>query len=588
VKKKKKRRMEDAMPYAEMVKKFYDQNLDGRVWPTGTFPCRDFPQIDMKPNFGIAISGGGLRAASCGLGWLRALNKYGLLTRARYISVNSGGSWVTEPMLWHVVLEINQKFAPGMSAAEVDAVLIGTIEEAANKMPSALSENFGYNVFSRTLTNMVPGMHTNVWSNAVDKIFDSVNPTDQPPQRNYLSLGSGREEASRLPFLIVNGTVAAVDRQGLHIAPFEFTPSYCGMPVDPRKRVGSPECFQNNGGFIHRTVFAVDYRNNDTATLDRGAWTVSVLRDKGQQPPMFKLSEIASISSSAVVEGYYESSSFGDRSAISQWIAGYIVNRNFSVEEQYWALNNEGDKVAGGMVKFADGGLTDNSGILALLRRGVTDIIACCAILFDVAETNEQIILDSVYDYMGLFGRVTNKSKFGDKHSADYNAARRVFDGQYWDELMDAMRGKRTRGEALVYTFPRLEVIANDRCGVAGIVDGNPYLVNITFVFNGRSTNYDGVAWDTLKPTYTSWADSHLNPLNLFSPHGLGPDFPIIPTEILHYSEELVKQLAGLAKWSLDEGSGTFLRELTNRFDTEAAARESKLIQALRNALPVA
>jgi hypothetical protein len=124
-------------------------------------------------------------------------------------------------------------------------------------------------------------------------------------------------------------------------------------------------------------------------------------------------------------------------------------------------------------------------------------------------------------------------------NSDSYNRARQVFHPEHWDELMKVMREKRARGEALVHTFENLEVLPNERCGVVG-----NYRVNITFLFNGRSTNYTGVDWKSLEPSAWSWMGKYLNPMSLFSPHHLGPDFPIIPTEILYYSEELVNELA--------------------------------------------
>jgi hypothetical protein len=541
------------VPYSELVRKFYDQDLSNRLWRAGTFPCQEFPQIKMKPNFGIAISGGGLRAAAVGLGWIRALNKYGLLTKARYISVNSGGSWVTEPLLWNAVLE--GRPTPGMTVTEIDELFKTAVDNCGNqKMPKSLSENFGGNVLSRTLTNWVPGMHTNVWSDAVDKIFVSVNGRHEA---DYLNVHGQTPESSRLPFLIVNGSVVMSDRkEGVHIAPFEFTPTYCGMPIDPKKL---NDCFKNHGGFIHRTVFAVDYNrfnNTKTVTSHDGAYSVSTV-DRGAGQPPFKLSQISSISSSAVVQGYYERAV----DKLPPGVGERFLNENFPVEEQYWSVNEAGDEVEGSKVKFADGGATDNSGILALLRRGVTDVVAGCAILVDIAETDEQIILDSLFDYMGLFGRVTDNIK-PISNSDSYNRARQVFHPEHWDELMKVMREKRARGEALVHTFENLEVLPNERCGVVG-----NYRVNITFVFNGRSTNYTGVDWKSLEPSAWSWMGKYLNPMSLFSPHHLGPDFPIIPTEILYYSEELVNELANLAEWSLDEGSGSFLSSLATRLD---------------------
>ena len=40
------------------------------------------------------VSGGGYRATTLALGWLRALHELGALDKARYISSNSGGSWI--------------------------------------------------------------------------------------------------------------------------------------------------------------------------------------------------------------------------------------------------------------------------------------------------------------------------------------------------------------------------------------------------------------------------------------------------------------------------------------------------------------
>jgi len=52
------------------------------------------PALSAKPSLGVAVSGGGYRATTTGLGLLRALNSRGLLKRARYLSANSGGSWL--------------------------------------------------------------------------------------------------------------------------------------------------------------------------------------------------------------------------------------------------------------------------------------------------------------------------------------------------------------------------------------------------------------------------------------------------------------------------------------------------------------
>ncbi|KAF8071044.1 hypothetical protein HT031_001126 [Scenedesmus sp. PABB004] len=52
------------------------------------------PGLLATPNLGIALSGGGMRAASLGLGWLRGLAALNATRAARYLASNSGGSWL--------------------------------------------------------------------------------------------------------------------------------------------------------------------------------------------------------------------------------------------------------------------------------------------------------------------------------------------------------------------------------------------------------------------------------------------------------------------------------------------------------------
>ncbi|WIA31502.1 hypothetical protein OEZ86_002395 [Tetradesmus obliquus] len=52
------------------------------------------PSLLDKPKLGIAVSGGGFRAATLGLGWLRALHMLNVTSKARYLTSNSGGSWL--------------------------------------------------------------------------------------------------------------------------------------------------------------------------------------------------------------------------------------------------------------------------------------------------------------------------------------------------------------------------------------------------------------------------------------------------------------------------------------------------------------
>jgi hypothetical protein len=538
---------------------------DGQVWSPGTYPCKSFPQLTSKPDLGIAISGGGLRAASLGLGWLRALNRHGLVTNARYLSVNSGGSWVAEPLLWWAVL--NGKSNASMTPEEVDTAYRQALDDAsASHIPHALTQNFIGAVLSNVVHNTFSwGTKKNVWSDAVENFFKAaLGPAYHALNMNYLDVGDESPESSRLPFLIVNGSMIAVEghdgrRGSVHAAPFEFTPTYCGIPIDPN--VLHPGAFQNSGGFVHRSVFDIDYSNKDKAVTKTDADTTKVKHynvieiDRTQTPNPFKLAEISSVSSSAVVEGYYEH-------FIYSWKGqGHkVLDYNFPVERQYWAYNEKaghGDNLVGGNVKFADGASTDNTGILALLRRGVKNVVCFNAMENDIARgrhesehAHKQRLLNWNYDYMALFGAVTSAPSWIPEWET-YNNQRKVFDPAKWDELFAAMSEKRTNGDPLVHTLYDLPVAANPLCGVEA------YEVNITFVWNGITSKYPDVDWHRLHQISLTHAFDHVNNVvgGLAGAYPVTYDFPIVSTSVLHYSPELVAQLASIADWSVEAGN---------------------------------
>ena len=85
-------------PQPLTVKTFTGANESWFTYPELINPSTSnysIPALLAKPNVGIAISGGGFRAATLGLGWLRALHSLNITSTARYLASNSGGSWLT-------------------------------------------------------------------------------------------------------------------------------------------------------------------------------------------------------------------------------------------------------------------------------------------------------------------------------------------------------------------------------------------------------------------------------------------------------------------------------------------------------------
>jgi hypothetical protein len=112
------------------------------------------PGLDERASFGIAFSGGATRSAPATLGQLRALHQLGWLQRARYISSNSGGSWVTVPYTWLPSSISDERFlgtyiAPGdlgennLRPSVVDELSLSTAEAWSDIVASIFLEPFG-------------------------------------------------------------------------------------------------------------------------------------------------------------------------------------------------------------------------------------------------------------------------------------------------------------------------------------------------------------------------------------------------------------------------------------------------------------
>ena len=99
-------------------------HVSARAWqgfePTGalSFPELALPEVHEKANAGIAFSGGGVRAYSVTLGYLRGLLDIGVLQRVRYVSAVSGGAWASSVFSYH-------NPSAGEHVAQNDSALLG-------------------------------------------------------------------------------------------------------------------------------------------------------------------------------------------------------------------------------------------------------------------------------------------------------------------------------------------------------------------------------------------------------------------------------------------------------------------------------
>ncbi|GIL74760.1 hypothetical protein Vretimale_2393 [Volvox reticuliferus] len=119
------------VPHPTTTVKAWVRSADGSlIFPERDDPKFEVPELNDKAQLAVCISGGGFRATTLALGWLRALHHMGLLDKVRYLSTISGSSWVGSALCF-------QKDA----AAVKD--FLGTYLPPDQCTPKALNDNVG-------------------------------------------------------------------------------------------------------------------------------------------------------------------------------------------------------------------------------------------------------------------------------------------------------------------------------------------------------------------------------------------------------------------------------------------------------------
>ena len=426
------------------------------------YPESAEPDVSKKADIGIALSGGGLRAACLSLGFLRAFHPLGLLRRAKYISSISGGSWTHGPMTYSTgpletflgtVLSPSDCSKDNLEAS-VTAGGHAEVLAKCNFIPSVV-EDFVKNEATKLLR---PGQ-IDWWSHAVGSVFFEPHgiavtrptlPTVPGPQQGLseseaAASGVAREHVypcrplADFPYPIVNGTVlVGGTRMGV---PIEFTPLYYGIP---------PKVTTTGGVALGGALVG------PPAACYAGPQSVAA----GASGPVGLPSTPSAVIS--VVEQAGISSAF-----LAQQYGDSLSDKTFELAsfplKPYWSPTAGTSST----VKLADGRGTDNTGVLALLRRRCSFIVVCLANNMSVTSDMTDANTSALGTLAGLFGRQQSSTPVDTVCNDDYNTQRRVFPPEKWDELLAGLRALHAAGKAPVYRL-EVDVLRNDLICVPG------------------------------------------------------------------------------------------------------------------------
>ncbi len=528
------------------------------------------PGLLAKENFGIALSGGGMRAMTLAHGWLRGLYELGYLSKARYVCSNSGGSWLNAPLAYQNKTDIASFFGPYLPPERCTLVNLERIDEknhfhfVKNRFLTATLKEF--------LASPLPATQDDdrdFWSRSVGECFFSAYNLDHD---NELPRIEGSKTQSPIPEKIANnkyvrqvkydpsrGTPFPIIVGGATIggenmfATIEFTPLYHGIPTlapaytptgDMIGKVGG--CFIEPIGFSMKPskkawkewcASAKQAMENPNAT-DVPSYDPKERALKVDIPPpdrIVSVSENAGISSSAVAQN------------LSKKRMQLPSPDALDLPDSPYYSPVGGTKTT---LRYCDGGSVDNCAFLPLLRRKVRRIVAFLANNIPVTEDAYKNGVISLSGYAGFFGQAVVQDGL-ETNQHQYNSARQVFHKEKWFELLEGLRNNVRRGGPASHMMD-LEVLENKICGVQG-----GFTVRVLFFLSHESTNWNNSIPSDLKKRIEKDRKENTSCLDrlLFS---MGKDadlskFPYVPIDNLEYTALLMNCMSQLATWGVME-----------------------------------
>ena len=491
-----------------------------------------------RPDFGIAFSGGGTRAATATIGQLRALVQNGWFDRARYITGVSGGSWAVVPFtfsalpVWDLLgpmeppeslsvpvanLPPTGQLPRAIAGSRLGAAGAFEAAEFASRRFAGDREVFGFEVrklidrvFGRrgasdqTFADMlarafvepvVPGARTQLFAWDAPHVERLVDLNPRLRSSDFLTAAAHR------PFLVVGGSLIyaheAFDYPRL--VPIELTPMYTGVRQQFGGRIGG----------IYVSPLGYDGEAGDVIA-EPAADTAGVLRIFGRGASRnFTLGDVVAVSGAAPLLGFVRGKPLDKLSYAAQFFPVYnhLTVRGNAASPAVLAQSH------------GDGGFTDNLGLMPLLARQVHNIL----VFVNAASSFEDSIQLQV-----LFRPIERFEDWGGDRSMAV-----VFRPERWKELKEGFAAARALQGPVFYCGRNWEVVGNAPFNIA------PYEgLNICFMYN-----HDVPEWKKHLPEDT---------LRLVETSKKFRSFPwFSTTRELKLDNAQVNLLANLSAWSL-------------------------------------
>lgn len=393
-----------------------------------TWPEEKFKSLMHKKNYGIALSGGGIRSAAASMGQIRAFHRLNLIDKVRYVGCISGGSWFALPWMYLPKKVTDNQFLGDYNSPEVIS---------QKNMEKFFSSEDG-SLFARSLSSVEFVNLQNI-AKLLLKPHDPNNSTNKDETfgvllgKEYLAplglFNHGKQKYATYtsqyrdtvlnrndelnkedfhciehdrPFFIANGAAinwsfltqletffkkdTAVHPNDYPIYPFEFTPIYSGINTTAVKDELLTK-FKYGGGYIENLGFdtkdpagklkdkfvkiKTDERYNRLSIQD-------IMATSGSAPAFHALmgKTISNAVDVGTVAADICSAGASTTATIPVRNLTDVVRRLAGIFPRYYYWHIDKTKnVTTENLYFGDGGFVDNYGVMPLLKRKVKNII---------------------------------------------------------------------------------------------------------------------------------------------------------------------------------------------------------------------
>jgi hypothetical protein len=459
-------------------------NFVTALYPTG-HPTAGEP--DVSNTTGIAVSGGGSRSLTCAMGQYRALKYLGVLDKIGVISSVSGGTWASASFVY-LPSSFDEDDFLGAATPTPGSITVSSLRNLApNNLGNAptrmgffsdldllrhLKSKYGYSndVLWQGLIGERIFQLWNLWqvgSDGLPLYYYSGDASDVAATitPNNPSLGASQFtlQQRKRPLLVMNSSIFSnqTDR-GAQLLPFESSPYGTGIRATfPAIGPGGREI---GGGLIQ--PFAMG--SPTVVSVSGNLATVA--------PPArpFSLVDMASISSAAFAQTVQDKLPEFD-GIVPKYPYWPVADPNPKDADLYW---------------FADGGSLENTGICALLARGVKRIISFTNTQTPLtAPAGKPVTLESSVQL--LFGIEPDAKSVGMTESYVASAANatpdfvQVFESSEYNDLTNGLITANLQNGGPAMFKQTLTVMPNQNFDIAGNYD-----VEILWVYNTPVPNW--------------------------------------------------------------------------------------------------